>query len=226
MHNIKKFGLEKKKLIVLSTFGHCGIDWLHSLLDNHKQILIIPSLSFYRRSEILKKKYKVKKNNKNLYVSKFLNLILKKNYTKRLGILKSSQNKILYKKYVFYYLTHIKNYNLDKDLFEAVHFAYAKINNININKKKVIVTHEHLPWNCYRYKKNFNTKFILILRDPRASIAGSIRYLKRFERYLTGYQLDVIFTTFLSAYSLHKQTSKKNLYVIKNENMNLNLKKK
>ena len=30
------------------TFGHCGIDWMHSLIDSHKQILIIPALSFYR----------------------------------------------------------------------------------------------------------------------------------------------------------------------------------
>ena len=31
---------------VLSTFGHCGTDWLHSLIDSHKEVLIIPRLSF------------------------------------------------------------------------------------------------------------------------------------------------------------------------------------
>ena len=35
------------------SFGHCGIDWLHSLLDNNREILIIPELSFYRYWKIL-----------------------------------------------------------------------------------------------------------------------------------------------------------------------------
>ena len=35
------------------SFGHCGIDWLHSLLDCNRQILILPELSFYRYWKIL-----------------------------------------------------------------------------------------------------------------------------------------------------------------------------
>ena len=41
----------KKKIYVLSSFGHSGIDWISSLLDNHPEILIIPSLSFFRNLE-------------------------------------------------------------------------------------------------------------------------------------------------------------------------------
>ena len=37
----------------LSAFGHCGIDYLHSLLDCHPQILIMPSFSFYRSWKII-----------------------------------------------------------------------------------------------------------------------------------------------------------------------------
>ena len=225
MKNIEKFNL-KKKLIVLSTFGHCGVDWLHSLLDDHKQILIIPSLSFYRKSEIVKKKFKINTKNKMLFVEKLLDLLLKtRTHTMRLKILRYPQKKTLFKKYVYHYLSQRENFNLNKDLFEAIHFAYVKINNIDIKKKKVIVAHEHLPWNCYKYKKYFDTKFVLILRDPRASIAGSIKYLKRFTQQLTGYQIDMIFSYFLSAFALSEQTNKKKLYVIRNEKMNLNLKK-
>ena len=36
--------IEKKPIYFLNTFGHCGIDWLHSLLDSHNQILIMPAL--------------------------------------------------------------------------------------------------------------------------------------------------------------------------------------
>ena len=35
------------------SFGHCGIDWLHSLLDCNNSILILPELSFYRYWKLL-----------------------------------------------------------------------------------------------------------------------------------------------------------------------------
>ena len=31
---------------MLGSFGHAGIDWVHSLLDNHDEILIMPAFSF------------------------------------------------------------------------------------------------------------------------------------------------------------------------------------
>ena len=43
----------KKTITFLMSFGHCGIDWLHSLLDSHPQILIMPAFSFYRTWKIL-----------------------------------------------------------------------------------------------------------------------------------------------------------------------------
>ena len=33
---------------MLSSFGHAGVDWIHSLLDSHKDILIMPAFSFFR----------------------------------------------------------------------------------------------------------------------------------------------------------------------------------
>jgi len=44
--------LRQLPLIFLMSFGHCGIDWLHSLLDSHPQILIMPAFSFYRSWKI------------------------------------------------------------------------------------------------------------------------------------------------------------------------------
>ena len=57
--------IKKKKIYVLSSFGHSGIDWISSLLDNHPEILIIPSLSFFRNLEKLS------------YVTKTLKIIMK-----------------------------------------------------------------------------------------------------------------------------------------------------
>ena len=36
-------------IVTLSTFGHCGIDWLHSFIDSHNEVLIIPQLSFFAK---------------------------------------------------------------------------------------------------------------------------------------------------------------------------------
>ena len=35
-------------IFVLESAAHSGIDWTHSLLDSHSQILIMPAFSFYR----------------------------------------------------------------------------------------------------------------------------------------------------------------------------------
>ena len=35
------------------SFGHCGIDWFHSLLNSVSTILILPELSFFRYWKIL-----------------------------------------------------------------------------------------------------------------------------------------------------------------------------
>ena len=40
--------LEKLPIFVLQSAGHSGIDWTHSLLDSHSQVLIMPAFSFYR----------------------------------------------------------------------------------------------------------------------------------------------------------------------------------
>ena len=44
--DIKKF--EKIDICILSSYGHCGVDWITSLLDNHEEVLIMPSFSFFR----------------------------------------------------------------------------------------------------------------------------------------------------------------------------------
>ena len=218
--------IENKKLIVLSTFGHCGIDWLHSLLDGHNQILIIPSLSFYRSLEIFEKKFKINYKDKKKFVEKFINYILKRGHsrTKRYQVLKPNQKKKIFKKYVLEYLKKKKDFSINKDLFYALHYSFAKINNFDLKKKKIIIAHEHAPWNCHKYENYFNCKYIFIVRDPRASIAGSIKAHSWYNQNLTSYEADMIFNFFMTAHAFYRKKKKK-LYVIKNEKLNLNLKK-
>jgi len=53
----KERKINKIPVVAISTFGHCGIDWLHSLIDSHKEVLILPPLSFFRKIDSLKKKF-------------------------------------------------------------------------------------------------------------------------------------------------------------------------
>ena len=46
--------IKQMKIFCLSTFGHNGVDWMHSLLDGHKEILIMPAFSYFRSLNRLK----------------------------------------------------------------------------------------------------------------------------------------------------------------------------
>ena len=224
MINPQNFNFQKKKLFVLSTFGHCGIDHFHSLLDNHKQVIIIPNLSFYRKLEIFEKKKITNLYNK-FFISKFIDFILKnRKHTLRYKILKKKHQKKIFKSFVFEYLNTKKNIIPKKDLFEAIHYAFAKINNFT-QQKKIIIAHEHVPWNCYKYQDFFPTKYLFIIRDPRASIAGSLRQLKRNKKNLSSYEVDLALNFFWSANLFYNSLEKKKIFVLKNEKMNLDLKK-
>ena len=94
---------------VLSTFGHCGTDWLHSLIDSHKRVLIIPPLDFFRTIDILKRK-KIYLCN-SLASKKITNIIVKKllrkKYHEKDNILRNHQKKTTFKK-----LTYLSKINL------------------------------------------------------------------------------------------------------------------
>jgi len=225
----KEKNIIKIPVVAISTFGHCGIDWLHSQIDSHKQILILPPLSFFRKIDILKKK-KIYLNEaldkkeilniaKNINFSDDRRSILKRNY-----ILKKKQSKKKFTKYLSNFLNSQKDLNIEKRLFFAIHYAYAKMNKINLNKIKIIVAHEHAPWNCYQYSKYFNSKFIFMVRDPRATIAGSFRGFERYKNIPINFTLDINLSFAISAHNFCKKMPNKKILILRNEDMVKNLK--
>ena len=38
----KNIDVSKLPVVMIGSFGHAGIDWVHSLLDNHPQVLLMP----------------------------------------------------------------------------------------------------------------------------------------------------------------------------------------
>ena len=74
---------------MLGSFGHAGIDWTHSLLDNHKQILIMPAFSFFRTLYKIEKinGISIQKLSDNKYASEVLTDIFYLDDSYRLSIL-------------------------------------------------------------------------------------------------------------------------------------------
>ena len=94
---------------VISTFGHCGLDWLHSLIDSHKEVLIIPPLNFFRVIDFLERK-KIYLNN-SLTSVKITNIISKellgRKYHEIHNILKKNQKKIIFKHIIQAYMNQL-----------------------------------------------------------------------------------------------------------------------
>ena len=123
-------------VIALSTFGHCGIDWLHSLIDSHKEILIIPPLSFFRKINILKKKgLNIDNSLKPRIITNIITkAILGKNANESYNILSKNQNKSAFTKYINDFLRVLNAYEnfldswkVKKELvFRMYHMSYLK----------------------------------------------------------------------------------------------------
>lgn len=228
--------MEKKTLIsnlpvfMIGSFGHSGIDWIHSLLDNHSQVLLMPAFSYFRTLEKInrEKKINIYKTN-NMEISKIISnmFYLDKTYqTSERKFLNNQVDKNDFEYYLNEYLKSQKNNNKIKNIFYGIHFAYARLYNIDLNKKKILISHEHVSYHCEEYKKYFNGKFIIIFRDPRASLGGGILKMRNSnpDKKLNAIQLDTMLLSMFSAYNFLKK-NKKIVYPLINELMHKNLKK-
>jgi len=215
---------EKFPVVVLSTFGHTAADWLGNLLDSHKQILMTPALSYFRKFNLIKKKFIYENLSEKKIINLMLNEILKKSNFKSYNFLSKKNQNRKFKLLVYKYIKNSQEKNLEKKLFFAIHFAYAKIIKKNLKHIKIIVTHEHTAWNCKYYKEYFNSKFIFVIRDPRATFAGSFRTFDRYIHFPESYKMDIVLSFWVSAQKFISESNKKKIYIVKNEKINKNLK--
>tara|TARA_B100001093_G_C26745117_1_gene978491 strand:- start:32 stop:1240 length:1209 start_codon:yes stop_codon:yes gene_type:complete len=216
-------------LIFLTTFGHCGIDWVHSLLNSNRQILITPAFSFFRVFKELNLK---DINNNNLIFERlknyFINKVGPKSTNKQKKFLQTDDELEVF---LTLLKKEIKKNNCIKivDFFWIIHNCYIKVKNINPDSIKVIVSHEHLPWHFEDIIKEFPTaKIMIVMRDPRASIAGLFHGRKKTFGFLPDYTFNETFEIWMHAqemYFKYKEKYNNKLLVIKNENMHRNLKK-
>ena len=114
---------------MLSSFGHAGIDWTHSLLDMHKDIIIMPAFSFFRTLHKIQKINKI--NLDKLNVPKYASELLGNMFYDDVSYQLKEENFYLFgSKKIFTesindYLSNNKSF-LIRDLFFAIHYAFAK----------------------------------------------------------------------------------------------------
>jgi len=232
LHKKNILKLKKTSVVVLGSFGHSGIDWLHSLIDGHKGVLILPAFSYFRTIDRLKIRYQIdilKISNLKKISEIITNLFFKdKAYrVKRRKFIFTYQQKKKFQKTLNFYLQN-DNDTLVKRIFFGIHYAYLKLYNIKNDNIKCIVIHEHVAWHCYKYNSIFNTKFLFIFRDPRAALGGGILKMKNsnVEKKINSFQFDTLFLHMISAlkFIVNRQNKNKCL-VLFNEKMHLNLTK-
>ena len=233
MKQDKKFANEISKIfnlpiLVLSSNAHNGLDYIHSLLDSHDQIVILPAFSYFRFIDREKIGQDLFKNKKKL-IKLIANILFKKKSynVPRRKFFRNKKEKKIFAQHLsnFFYKYEINH----KNLFYGIHYAFLKIKKDNFFLKKMIISHEHMIWNNEKYFIFDNIKFSFVIRDPRAAIAGSILQMKKInqDNFLESHQMDKILINFITGWNFiknQKRYNHKNLYFFINEKFNKNLK--
>ena len=220
--------LNDSRVTFLMTFGHCGIDWMHSLIDSHRQVLLIPALSFYRCWKMLDARSASNTNEMfdiwNSYIKKYIG---PDSSNKQKQLLHNDKEMD-----VFFteFRKHLESEGFDKiSVFWAIHESYAYAKGINTDKIKSIVVHEHMPWPFEEVLSDFeNVNFIIMMRDPRAAIAGIIKGRVSDFGYLPDFTFNTIFETWLQGSDINNKYSKilgNRLKIVKNEDLHDSLEK-
>ena len=210
--------LDKIDLVVLSCYGHVGIDYVGNLFDNNKQIIRFPPLSFFRKLKIAKKKGI--EINSNISIKKLsgivINNFLHKSCLASYNFFQNNSQKKQFKLFFEKFIKYSNANNFEKKLFLGIHYGLSKIYRIKILNKKYIFTQEDRTSHCPSYNKYFKTKYILVIRDPRPTFAGSLTMHKFWNLHKT-YSFDRLLGNWLLADQFFKKDKNNKVYILQNE---------
>ena len=182
--------LKELPLCFLMTFGHCGVDWLHSLLDYHPQILMMPAFSFYRSWGFI---------NADEAINAEEMCQLWRSYILEREGMQHIRRKLLYSKEeeaLFFdtFKELLLKYGISQlAVFWAIHESFRISKKICIENVDVIVVQEHLPFYFEKIMDSFqNLKILMVIRDPRAAFGGSFKWLEDRFGYLPDYYYNFI----------------------------------
>ena len=216
--------VEAKRVHFLLSFGHCGIDWVHSLLNGHKQLLVMPEFSYYRLWRY-RKLHRLKTSEEVIKFWSNLILLSDDYQTEGTKFFANKEQETIFRE-TFSNLVY--QYGIErKQVFYALHEAFATARGIDLDTIQGIIVHEHVCFTYDLYAEDFKEELSLlfIVRDPRAALAG---YLKGFERkfvnkdFLYDLYYDYCFEEWLMALDIYKNVKSSDsayCYVIRNEDL-------
>ncbi|MDP7194805.1 MAG: hypothetical protein QF864_01270, partial [SAR202 cluster bacterium] len=161
--------INNKKITFLLSFGHTGIDWFHSLLDSHPQILLMPCFSFYRSWKVLNADLaKSEEAMHSIWIDYFTSAGMQSKESKQFY---SSEETERFSNKLFEKL--VDNGIGRKETLYSIIESFAWAKDIDLNQINTVIEHEHVS---FPYKEIFQDFFepniLMIYRDPRASLAG------------------------------------------------------
>ena len=204
------------------SFGHCGIDWFHSLLNGVSSILILPELSFFRYWKLLQ--CDNAKSSEQMSLKWLNHFNSRERQSADLKFFDSRNEMRTFSK-------HLKNQlNINgirkKAVFYSIHQSFVLTKKIDLKSIDLIVSHEHVSFPFYQIIKQFNdARFIFIVRDPRASIAGYFKGIAKKMGHLPDchdYFINMSLEEWLNTsdiYYNYKHLIGDKIRIIKNENM-------
>jgi len=223
------------KIVAIGHFvSRSGTIFIHSLLDNHPEVITIPAtidisdllvnkkLSAQKYFEIFEKN-----NPKFFDTSKFT---LKDKHNSKLYNLGENKNeRIITNKSVFkkYFFQNLENKNINSEnVLKAIYLSYSMSHNKNVSKSKIFLFHPHEKKITLKFNKFFkHSKYIVPVRNPIKVYESIIRQVKtvkkiRNEPYYPSGQL---IESALDIDDFYKANL--NMYFIKMEDFNKNLEK-
>lgn len=211
------------KIFVLSSLGRAGLNFLSASIDNHPQIIMMACLSFFRTIDHFKDSRNLTTENERKFFKEFLDyLYIKNKFSIEGKVIKNLKEKNKLNKLLLEEFKKQKKGHFYSKLFFALHFAFAKLHNKNINKKKIIVVYEKNPMYLDNYNKYFNNpKIIMLIKNPLMSYSGNKKASMNAGSYYPS-KLNFLYGQIDSGM---KFINKNETKVIKIENLNLNFKK-
>ena len=169
--------IENLKIVNIGHYvNRTGTLFLHSLLDNHPQILSIPGV--INLDSILQNRinsanqaleYFERENPKFFDTSSFT--IMDKNNSQLFYLGENKNDKILTNKDLFKssFLNFLKKKNniSKKNIILGIYYAYSKAHKIKLDDKKILLLHPHEQNICIKFNQIFPfSKFLVPIRNP------------------------------------------------------------
>jgi hypothetical protein len=200
--------LREKPLVFLFNSGHCGIDYMQSLLDSHHQILITPEYSFIRSWNNQIDGDKISSSDEMFSVWK--DFFINEHWLDRPDDQRFLNSESEFRLFFANLSRKIHTKGIEKvDVFWAIHESYVAAKCIDTDSIKIVVAQEHLNFYFQQTRSVFpESKVILMMRDPRAAFGGIFHKMSSIHGYITDGTFNFFTQQWMQAQKIWKHLSK------------------